>query len=1071
MNARQLQLQGIGDPRLAVHAASALAAWLWSTDGAQVLWANPVGASLFGASNMAELARKTFGPADARRRQVVQLAGQLSPTGAIRLERLRGFGASPGMLMTCSCARLDFPDGSHGILIAATEASQRIMPLSERLRLLVQGFEAPIAAFARDGMFIAASEAARPLFGFRDLAGADFDEARNEALRHGRAEMRIGIGRIVLQRVGSGNEVGIVALIAPDGPHGTEPPKEDAAAPPARSEPVQSTHPDAPAETPVNISTSSEALPPMAPSANEPVSRSAAAPSSHDEAAITPPRHPLRFTWQMDVESRFALGSDEFTRLIGTRTAAGFGRPWQEIADSFGIDSAGRVVEAIATRDTWSGITVYWPVDGGGRVPVELSGFPIYDHERSFAGYRGFGVCRDLDSLAHLADLRDLELFGDPAATTPAPAADIFPIDAQQEDAELLPATLADMAVTPSQRHGPIADETSPQADPGEPVEAPANVVLFRPAGDTKSPVLTPVENSAFDELARQLAARLLRNTAGAPESAVTSETAEMMAEPSIPQEEAAEHSAPRQVEWLQPSGPPARGASRRDRKLLDLLPTGVMIYRLDRLLYANPAFLERLGYDSLNALEQAGGLDALYVEAGVSSASSTSEAGTPVTISAGQDGSGPSTPTAARLFTISWDGEPAHALMFAPLPEAASASAATPTRVPMPAPAPEPVAAGPLQAAGYASAEDLGAILDTTAEGIVMFDAEGDIHACNRSAEALFGYDGDTLVRRNLADLFAPESQRAVAEYLDSVKNADVASLLDHGRDVLGRVSMGGIIPLSMTMGRTRPGGRNFFAVFRDLSQGKKGESELQQARRLVDRAANAKADMVARISHEVRAPLSAIIGFAEVMIAERFGSLGNPRYVEYLKDIRASSERVTGILDDLAELARIETGKLDLAFANQNLNELVESCVTVMQPQANRERIIIRTSLAQALPPVVADGRALRQITLNLIGNSIHLANPAGQVIVSTALSDFGEVVLRVRDTGHGLDDNVVAAAMEPFRTRPPSDETFNTSPVSLSLTKALVEANRAKFQIKNDRRSGTLIEVVFPRAVARA
>ena len=85
-----------------------------------------------------------------------------------------------------------------------------------------------------------------------------------------------------------------------------------------------------------------------------------------------------------------------------------------------------------------------------------------------------------------------------------------------------------------------------------------------------------------------------------------------------------------------------------------------------------------------------------------------------------------------------------------------------------------------------------------------------------------------------NLARLtHAPESQRAVAEYLDSVKNGDVASLLDHGRDVLGRVSMGGIIPLSMTMGRTRPDGPNYFAVFRDLSQGKKGESELHQARR----------------------------------------------------------------------------------------------------------------------------------------------------------------------------------------------------------------------------------------------
>src|SRR5260370_15518615 len=151
----------------------------------------------------------------------------------------------------------------------------------------------------------------------------------------------------------------------------------------------------------------------------------------------------------------------------------------------------------------------------------------------------------------------------------------------------------------------------------------------------------------------------------------------------------------------------------------------------------------------------------------------------------------------------------------------------------------------------------------------------------------------------------------------------------------------------------------------------------------------------MLARISHEVRTALNAIIGFAEVMIDERFGALGNERYVEYMKEIRASGERVIAIVNDLLDLSRIETGKIDLAFANQNLNELVESCVAVMQPQANRERIIIRTSLAHTLPPVVADARGLRQITLNPIRSSIHLANAGAHVIVSTALSDFGEVV----------------------------------------------------------------------------
>lgn len=585
------------------------------------------------------------------------------------------------------------------------------------------------------------------------------------------------------------------------------------------------------------------------------------------------------------------------------------------------------------------------------------------------------------------------------------------------------------------------------------------NVVPFRPLGsEAKVPALTAVENSAFNELARQLSERLEREEGAAPPSG---ESAPVAAESTAPdmQRPAREAEAAAQTEWLIAEPPPARGEDQRDRTLLDLLPTGVLIYRLDRLLYANPAFLQRMGYSSLHALEQVGGLDALYVEPGVPSCSTRSEAGTPVTISQSQPAGDHATPTNARLFTISWDGASALALMF--LPErSAPASAAT---------AMAPPASAPAGTVGHALAEDLATILDTTAEGVLMFDASGNIQACNRSAEALFGYDCNELGKRNLTELFAPESQPVVLDYLQSIAHAGAA--VDAGRDVLGQVGKGGIIPLSMTIGRTRPQGANFFAVFRDHSQGKSSDDELREARRLAERAANAKADLLARISHEVRMPLNAIIGFAEVMIGERFGPLGNERYGEYLKDIRGCGERVVAIIDDLLELSRIETGKLDLAFASQNLNELVESCVSMMQPQANRERIIIRTSLAHLLPPVMADAPSLRQITMNLIGNSIYLANPGGQVIVSTALSDHGEVVLRVRDTGHGLSHDEVAAALEPFRTSPPSDEAKEKGGLNLSLTKALIEANRAQFQIKTGGRSGTLVEVVFARALAGA
>ncbi|HXL32091.1 MAG TPA: PAS domain-containing protein [Bradyrhizobium sp.] len=1098
MSNAEFQLRGISDPRLAVHATSAIPAWLWSIDGTQVLWANAVGAKIFGAGSGAALTKKLFGPADAHRRQVARLARTLPLNGAARLERLRGFGAPPGMLVTCGCARLDFADGSQGVLVTAAENISRSMPLPERLQRLVDCIDAPIAAFSCDGTLVGASEAARPLLFFRNLSEAGLDDARSSALIQGRVETPIGSHHMVLQRVGHGADIGLVALITPaaDQPipdyelpatSGEAPAEfalfdefaelttseitvEQAASEPAEPDPqtvsqfdglpIEASHGEAPPQTTtpdpevyqdepspyIEAVADEPATPPTAepsPAIDSAPPSPADAPSWLNEPSPDPRQQPLRFTWRMDAGGRFALDPGEFTHLIGPRTAAGFDRPWSEIAETFGLDPDGRVLRAVATSDTWTGITLSWPVDGGGRLAVELSGLPIYDRARNLAGYRGFGVCRDLEALTRLAALQRFEFFSDPPAPPAAGLAD-EPDVASSGTAEL-PAS--------------IASETSQPTDLETSVETPKNVLPFRSPGETKSPTLTPVENSAFNELARQLSERLGSENGGAAATTATSDapeaTAEQPAAPEVPEQSGA---AP---EWLAPPEPPARGEGRRDKALLDLLPVGVLIYRLDRLLYANAAFLERMGYASLHALEEAGGLDALYVEPGVSSASSTSDTGTPVTISASQF-SAAEAPAGidAHLFTISWDDDSALALIFSGTgTQSANAAAAIAQAIP----------ASPPPAVGHA--DEFGAILDTTAEGIVMFDAAGSINFCNRSAEALFGYDGTEFVRRNFTELFAPESQRVVKDYLESIRGSGAASLPGHGRDVLGRVSRGGLIPLSMTMGRTRAGVSNFFAVFRDLSQVGKSESELREARRLADRAASAKADMLARISHEVRTPLNAIIGFAEVMIDERFGALGNERYVEYMKDIRASGERVIAIIDDLLDLSRIETGKLDLAFASQSLNDTVENCVAVMQPQANRERIIIRTSLAHALPPVVADARALRQITLNLIGNSMHLANAGGQVIVSTALTDFGEVILRIRDSGQGLNDNEVAAAMEPFRTQAPSDQASNSSGVILSLTKALVEANRGQFHIKRGPHSGTLIEVVFLRAMARA
>ena len=1032
MNPAEFQGQVERDPRLSGLAASALPAWLWSADGSRILWANRAASAVFGAGESTGLAAMNFGPADPHRRQAARLASQLPASGAIRMERLRGFGAAPGMLMTCGCSRLDFPDGSHGVLIVATETASRMIPRS------------PSRTAAPAPPKSAPQPAAMPIASDPPSAPAPESPAPT-----GEAPA----------------ELALFDALA-----------EDDAAPP--SEPAETDEPDLQDVLQLDLP-HVESLPHI-----EATPRVEATPPVAAVGAPASNGRPLRFVWQTDADGRFVPGSDEFTKLVGARTADGFGRPWHDIARDFALDPQDRVGQALASRETWIGIELDWPTDNG-HVPVELSGLPVFDRNRNFLGYRGFGICRDADSLARLATGQheftaepstsqslsaDIVQAG-PAGDSPEPDLTEAPHVEASASPELPKPLLPELPENSSQTDLETAVETSNEPSAEILAEPPKNVLPFRPIGEAKPLALTPVENSAFNELARQLSARLDDNDNG------TTSAAPELNEPVVA-EPAVLPVAPEPVsdtpEWLAPPEPPARGIARRDKALLDLIPVGILIYRLDRLLFANPAFLKRIGYDSLHALEEAGGLDALYVEPGAYTASSTSEAGTPVTISAShtateQAVSEDAEPeaTEARLFTILWDDDAALALICSGATVATDAVASAISEA---AAAVAPPVVAP-SAVGHANAEELAAILDTTAEGILMFDAEGNISSVNRSAEALFGYDGTELVQRNLGDLFAPESQHGVFEYLASVKSSDASSLLDHGRDALGRERNGGIIPLSITIGRTRADGLNFFAVFRDLSQSRKSEGELLQARRLTDRAATAKADMLARISHEVRTPLNAIIGFAEVMIGERFGKLGNERYAEYLKDIRASGERVISVINDLHDLSRIETGKLDLSFASQNLNEMVESCVAVMQPQANRGRIIIRTSLAHMLPPVVADARALRQIALNLIGNSIHLANAGGQVIVSTALSDFGEVMLRVRDTGQGMNENEVAAALEPFRTPPPTDQSSDGAAVSLSLTKALVEANRAQFHIKPGMHAGTLVEVVFSRAVTRA
>ncbi|MDR3465149.1 MAG: PAS domain-containing protein, partial [Xanthobacteraceae bacterium] len=1120
---------------------------------------------------------------------------------AVRLERLQGFGAPLGRLRTCACRRFTTADGVTGLLVAAAEPAGRGPGYAERVRLLLDGLEAPAAAFDPTGRLIDANAPARRLTALErddefDLALLGRDLVSTVTLGDGHATIAAAVGEIEVFKLGQGGETTLVALIPlpaelelpveaaepavaeplatripateppaaelqapaspateiavvaaplethpsswPDSsrpstsslsklpevvdardepghdesiraetalvpepvpaPAGVAAPSEPAAVepPPAEIEPqppeapeaeiaeaiasvVLADHPASPAapEAPAeavpaaaeaavaNDSAATETIAPVTadvapaeiapPPADESAPHAAAPALLHEPAlhdsALTARRHPLRFIWQMDAEGRFVLGSDEFARLIGPRTATAFGRPWREVAEQFGLDPDGRVAAAVATRDTWSGITVSWPVDGpDARLRVELSGLPVYDRAGQFLGYRGFGICRDLDGLDHLATQRRHD------ALRPEPAPDACPPPPPQH------AEAADQPASAGLHSPP-----PPQATDA-PVETPPNVVPFRPATEPKAepkalaPALTAVENHAFNELARQLASRLEAERSELDRREATRPT--VVEEAPAPPAAEADHAMPPATEppapghddaapWTMEAHAAPRAESRRDALLYDRIPVGILVYQLDRLLYANRAFLDRVGYPDLQVLAAAGGLDALYVEPGAAGGGSATEEGTPVRIAAtGGDG-----PTDARLHGISWDGEAAHALIFS---ATLGAGTATPPAAAVP---PAPVAAP----SADPDAAELRAVVDASDDAILVLDRDGEIIRCNASARRLFAApDRDSAIGR-LADLVDPAGHGVLREQFDALRQAPAATT--QAREYLGISRDRRAFPLRLTMGRTDASGTRFFAICRDLST-ERAPVEIAQ-RKQAERAAGARAEILARVSQDLRTPLNAIVGFADVMIEERFGTLGNERYAAYLKDIRASAERMLAVINDMVDLSRAETGQLELSLGRQDLNETVEQCVAVLQPQANRERIIIRTALAQSLPPVTADAAALRQIVLNLVGNSIHVARAGGQIIVSTAVTDLGDIVLRVRDTGRGLNHTEMEAALEQFRNPAGEQVAQDNVGINMSLTRALVEANRAQFHVRSAPHSGTLIEVSFPPLAARA
>lgn len=786
-----------------------------------------------------------------------------------------------------------------------------------------------------------------------------------------------------------------------------------------------------------------------------------------------------RVLWQTDAEHRFVKVTDGIPEMLGLAgDDALLGRPLAEVLRPLAPDDE-RLVDALRSGASWSGLTVTWPLAAGhAAVVVALGAVPIMQSPLSFGGFRGFGVV-DLTRLVVLpagdtaapagpslaeraATDVDAELAADRAAarepltvfrsTDPLTLRPGRRREAALSDAPSAPVAPSEQAVEPpASPVGPSPDRTAVEPAPIAAMVAPpsipysSKVVALRP-GQPRQP---QVEGAAT-----------LGPEGQRPEQGGGVDGEESSATPDLSSSERLNFSEIARALQNTPVGRQSearaaeqRAAAAEDRRLsardrlsdmataLDVLPLAVAVARADRIAYVNPAFLSLTGYASAEALRQAGDLTSLLGGlAPAHVAEAGDERGFPLI-----DAGGDVVPIRGRAHAILWDDAPATLLTVRP----AEAG-------PVP-----PRAGGELHRQDRAD-DEAASLLAALPDAVAIVDPAGVVLALNPAAERLFGIPMRQAIGQPLGARLAPESQAVAAEAvtaaLRSTAGAPVAS------SVVGR-GVGSPVPLDMILGRFGAG--RVCATFRPRAE--RNEPPRGPARPEADGKAT-NADLLAKISHEVRTPLNAILGFAEVILDERFGPIGNPRYKDYLTDIHDSGTHLLHLVTDLLDLSRMEAGRVDMTPTAIDANRVVGECVGDVQATAHRERVIVRLSLTPRLPAALVDERAFRQVVSNILSNAIKFNEPGGQVIVSTAVNEAGSVAVRIRDTGIGMSETEIATAMEPFR---PIDtgKPGGGNGLGLPLTRALVEANRATMSIKSRKDEGTLVEIAFRASPAPA
>lgn len=451
---------------------------------------------------------------------------------------------------------------------------------------------------------------------------------------------------------------------------------------------------------------------------------------------------------------------------------------------------------------------------------------------------------------------------------------------------------------------------------------------------------------------------------------------------------------------------------------MIDNLPAGILVHRNLKLLFANRAFLDMVGLDTVESLPspEVGPnplkpLEPVYQTTDNNKTPTTSFE----TIYRQSDGS--SLRTRTTSFPVIWDGDTAICTLMVDITSEHT-----------------------LRSLQEETLSRLQRVIDTTEEGYIRLDEHYLIVETNRKTRSVLGYEAEDMQGRPVTLFLTQESRDSLNG--DALLHPEEP----HRRYRLDFVSHSGdVIPLDVSVSALMEADGSSvgsFVFFRDMRQTLAYEQALITARETADRANRAKSEFLSRMSHELRTPLNAIIGFSQLMESNKSETLST-RQRSWLSHIHQSGKLLLTLIDEILDLARIESGQLVLDIGQVEPSRIIKECLGLSDNTAREFGVqVTATPATETAPVVLADAMRLRQVLMNLLSNAIKYNKSGGSVTIDTpGGAPDGYVRISITDTGAGLSAERREDLFQPFNRLGQESGPVQGTGIGLSITGLLI------------------------------